>query len=54
MIGHPRGYFLDADVSADGLRMVRVEGVNNATRARVDTLDLASGNRDRAFMPKRA
>ena len=54
LTGDPRSYFLDADLSPDGLRLVRVEGVQNETRARVETLDLASGSGDRTFMPERA
>jgi WD40 repeat protein len=52
--GEPRSYFLDADLSPDGLRLVRVEGLLNETRARVETLDLSSGSGDRAFSPARA
>ena len=40
LTGVPRNYFLDADLSADGLRLVRVEGLQNETLARVETLDL--------------
>ncbi|HSD17538.1 MAG TPA: caspase family protein [Thermomonas sp.] len=54
LTGEPRSYFLDADLSPDGLRLVRVEGLQNETRARVETLDLASGTGDRAFVPERA
>ncbi len=54
LTGDPRSYFLDADLSPDGLRLVRVEGLQNETRARVETLDLASGSGDRTFMPERA
>ncbi|MES2857579.1 MAG: caspase family protein [Pseudomonadota bacterium] len=50
----PRGYFLDADVSPDGRRLVRVEGLRSETRARVETLDLSSGAGERAFTPERA
>ena len=50
----PRGYFLDADLSPDGLRLVRVEGLQSETRARVETLDLSSGAGERAFTPQRA
>jgi len=52
--GDPRSYFLDADLSPDGLRLVRVEGLDNDTRAGVETLDLSSGSGDRIFTPKRA
>ncbi len=54
LTGDPRSYFLDADLSPDGLRLVRVEGLDNETRARVETLDLSSGSGDRAFTPERA
>ena len=50
----PRGYFLDADLSPDGLRLVRVEGLQSETRAQVETLDLSSGAGERAFTPERA
>ena len=54
LTGEPRSYFLDADLSPDGLRLVRVEGLQNETLARVETLDLSSGTGDAAFMPDRA
>ena len=54
LTGDPRSYFLDADLSPDGLRLVRVEGLVNETRARVETLDLSSGAGERAFAPERA
>ncbi len=54
LTGNPRSYFLDADLSPDGLRLVRVEGLDNETLARVETLDLSSGSGDRAFTPERA
>lgn len=54
LTGEPRSYFLDADLSPDGLRLVRVEGLINETRARVETLDLGNGSGDRAFTPERA
>jgi hypothetical protein len=54
LTGNPRSYFLDADISADGRRLVRVEGLNNDTEARIETLDLVSGTGDRAFVPERA
>jgi hypothetical protein len=54
LTGDPRSYFLDADLSPDGLRLVRVEGLDNDTRARVETLDLSSGSGERAFTPERA
>ena len=54
LTGNPRSYFLDADLSPDGRRLVRVEGLNNDTEARVETLDLVSGTGDRAFLPERA
>ncbi len=54
LTGDPRSYFLDADLSPDGLQLVRVEGLDNDTRARVETLDLASGSGGRSFTPGRA
>jgi len=57
LIGDPRNYFVDADVSPDGLRLLRVvnsykeEGGNNS---RVETLDLSNGNREPVFAPTRA
>ena len=54
LTGEPRSYFLDADLSPDGLRLVRVEGLQSETRARVETLDLASASGDRTFEPARA
>lgn len=52
--GQPRSYFLDADLSSDGLRMVRLEGLDNETRARVETLDLSADTGDAAYVPERA
>lgn len=54
LTGDPRSYFLDADLSLDGLQLVRVEGLDNETRARVEKLDLSNGSGDRAFTPERA
>ena len=54
LTGNPRSYFLDADLSPDGLHLVRVEGLDNETRARVEMLDLSNGSGDRAFTPERA
>jgi hypothetical protein len=54
LTGEPRSYFLDADLSPDGLRLVRVEGLRNETRARVETLDLSSGSGEPSFTPERA
>jgi WD40 repeat protein len=54
LTGDPRSYFLDADLSPDGLRLVRVEGLHNETRARVETLDLSSGSGEPSFTPERA
>jgi hypothetical protein len=50
----PRGYFLDADLSPDGLRLLRVAVPAGGESTRVETLDLASGNRERTFAPARA
>ena len=49
LIGKPRSYFLDADLSPDGRRLIRIEGFNEDTAARVQTLDLVNGTGDRAF-----
>ena len=54
LTGEPRSYFLDADLSPDGLRLVRVESFKEETQARVQTLDLSSGTGARAFTPERA
>jgi hypothetical protein len=54
LTGEPRSYFLDADLSPDGLRLVRVEGINNETQARVEVLDLASGSGEPTFSLERA
>lgn len=54
LTGDPRSYFLDADLSPDGLRIVRVEGFAHETRARVETLDLSSGSGGVSFAPERA
>lgn len=51
LVGQPRSYFLDADLSADGRQMVRVEALVNATESRVQVLDLGSGTGERAFVP---
>lgn len=48
-----RGYFLDADLTPDGLRLVRVEEPFGEGRTRVETLDLASGRREPTFTPTR-
>lgn len=50
----PRGYFLDADLSPDGLHLVRVVPPFGEGRTQVESLDLASGNRERSFVPQRA
>lgn len=54
LTGNPRSYFLDADLSEDGRRMVRVEGLRNDTRARVEVLDLYNGSGQAAYSPERA
>lgn len=54
LTGDPRSYFLDADVSDDGLRLVRVESFEQETQTRVQTLDLSSGSGGPAFTPARA
>lgn len=48
-----RGYFLDVDLTPDGLRMIRVEEPFADNRTRVETLDLASGRREPTFTPTR-
>lgn len=48
-----RGYFLDADFTADGLRLVRVDEAFGDGRTRVEALDLASGRRAPTFTPSR-
>jgi len=58
LIGDPRNYFVDADVSPDGLRLLRVvnsyrEG-GGGNSSRVETLDLSNGNREPVFAPTRA
>lgn len=50
----PRGYFLDADLSPDGLHLLRVVSPFNADGTRVETLDLATGRSGRPFLPPRA
>lgn len=50
----PRGFFLDAELSADGLRLLRVERPFNAEGARVEILDLGSGRSAPAFAPAQA
>jgi hypothetical protein len=57
LIGDTRNYFVDADVSPDGLRLLRVvsfysEEAGDGTR--VETLDLSNGNREPVFAPVRA
>ena len=50
----PRGYFLDADLSPDGLRLRRVLRPFGKSGTRVETLDLSSGNAEPDFTSKRA
>ena len=50
----PRGYFLDADISPDGLHLLRVVNPFNAKGTHIEALDLSSGNREPGFAPKRA
>ncbi|UNK48688.1 caspase family protein [Lysobacter sp. S4-A87] len=50
----PRGYFVDADLSPDGLRLLRVVRPFNEPGTRVEALDLSGGNGEPAFAPKRA
>ena len=56
LIGDPRNYFVDADVSHDGLRLLRVVSSyseEDGDSTRVETLDLSSGNREPVFAPER-
>ncbi|HEY5803588.1 MAG TPA: caspase family protein [Lysobacter sp.] len=50
----PRGYFMDADLSPDGLRLLRILSPFNESGTRVETLDLSAGNGEPVFTPKRA
>ena len=50
----PRGYFLDADLSPDGLRLRRVLRPFGKSGTRVETLDLSSGNAEPDFTSMRA
>ena len=57
LIGDPRNYFLDADVSPDGSRLLRVVSSfsgEGGSSTRVETLDLSNGNREPVFAPARA
>lgn len=54
LTGNPRSYFLDADLSSDGRRLVRVEGLRNDTEARVEVLELAEARSREALEIKRA
>lgn len=54
LTGMPRSYFLDADISADGRQLLRVEGIGNDTETRVEAIDLTNGARHPAFVPQRA
>ena len=49
LTGNPRNYFLDADLTADGQRLVLVESLRNDTDARVQVLELRSGARTPAL-----
>lgn len=50
----PRGYFLDADLSADGLHLLRVVSPFKEQGTRVEALDLSNGSSEPVFAPKRA
>ena len=50
----PRSYSLDAELSADGLRLLRVERAFNADGAHVEVLDLDSGRSEPSFTLARA
>ena len=57
LIGDPRNYFLDADVSPDGLRLLRVVSSfseQGGDDTHVETLDLSNGNREPVFELARA
>jgi len=54
LTGNPRSYFLDADLSKDGRRLVRVEGLRNDTQARIEVLELAEARSREALEVKRA
>ena len=54
LTGDQRSYFLDADISPDGQRLVRVEGLSNETEARVSVLDMMAGTSREPFEPSRA
>lgn len=57
LTGDPRNYFVDADVSPDGLRLLRVVSFyseEDGDSTRVETLDLSNGNREPVFAPVRA
>jgi len=57
LIGDPRNYFLDADLSPDGLRLLRVVSMYDLEKGpgtRVETLDLSNGNREPVLAPTRA
>lgn len=50
----PRGYFLDADLSPDGLHLLRVVSPFPNEGTRVDALDLSNGSRERPQQLARA
>lgn len=50
----PRGYSLDADLSSDGLRLLRVVNLYRAAITRVESLDLSNGRSVEGFDTKRA
>lgn len=54
LTGEPRSYFLDADLSPDGLHLLRIEGLQSESRARVEMLDLGNGSGAPAFATQRA
>ncbi len=54
LTANPRGYFVDADLTPDGLRLLRVVSPFMEPGTRVETLDLSGGNREPTFAPKRA
>ncbi len=51
--GQPRNYMIDADISADGRRLVTLQESDNHSRATAQVLDLVNGNRLPAYKPQR-
>ena len=53
LFGQPRNYMIDADISADGRRLVTLQESDNHSRASAQVLDLVNGNRAPAYKPQR-